>query len=92
MPSLSLRLSVPSRVFGWGQEGHEIVCAIAWAETTSVTSEQIKYILQIEARELFAELCDWVDDYRIGQTRQDPAMTEMAKPLSHADIHNLATF
>jgi cytochrome c553 len=30
--------------------------------------------------------------YRIGEIRQDPTMTEMAKPLSDADIHNLAAF
>jgi len=30
--------------------------------------------------------------YRVGETRQDPTMTEMAKPLSDADIANLAAF
>lgn len=30
--------------------------------------------------------------YRGGQMRQDPTMTEMAKPLSDADIANLAAF
>jgi cytochrome c553 len=30
--------------------------------------------------------------YRSGQTRQDPTMTAMAKPLSDADIRNIAAF
>ncbi|MCC8998875.1 MAG: cytochrome c [Candidatus Contendobacter sp.] len=30
--------------------------------------------------------------YRAGQVRQDPTMTAMAKPLSDADIVNLAAF
>lgn len=30
--------------------------------------------------------------YRAGQVRQDPTMTAMAKPLSDADIANLAAF
>lgn len=30
--------------------------------------------------------------YRGGQLRQDPTMTEMAKPLTDADIENIAAF
>lgn len=30
--------------------------------------------------------------YRGGQLRQDPTMTEMAKPLNDADVANLAAF
>jgi cytochrome c553 len=31
-------------------------------------------------------------DYRLGQDRRNPTMTEMAKPLSDADIDNIAGF
>lgn len=30
--------------------------------------------------------------YRLGQTRQDPTMTQMAKPLSDQDIKNIAAY
>lgn len=37
-------------------------------------------------------LAQALKDYRLGQDRRNPSMTEMAKPLSDADIDNIAGF
>jgi cytochrome c553 len=37
-------------------------------------------------------LAQALKDYRLGQDRRNPTMTEMAKPLSDADIDNISGF
>ena len=48
----------------WGNEGHEIVCVIAWEEMKPATREAVMSILKVTDRADFAESCIWADQYR----------------------------
>ena len=65
--ALSLR---PMHAFGWGQDGHRIVCAVAWDEMRPATRDRVKQLLDVDGREAFAETCTWADDYRNHGHRQ----------------------
>jgi len=60
----ALAILPPSSVRAWGQEGHHIVCWIAWQETSSAGRALVKRILAVGDAENFARLCTWADDIR----------------------------
>ena len=58
----------------WSEDGHRIVCAIAWKELAPETRALVEDLLKEDSASGFAEVCVWAD-----AIRSDPAH-DWAKP------------
>jgi hypothetical protein len=64
----------------WSEDGHRIVCAIAWKELSSGTRALVDGLLEKDAASSFAEACVWAD-----AIRSDPAY-DWAKPHHYVNV------
>lgn len=85
MRSLLLALIVLSieapRVLAWGNDGHLIVCEIAWREVAEETRVAIRDLLSKEPEPtIFSASCLWADE-----KRSDPAF-DYLKPLHFVNL------
>ncbi len=75
-PLLAIALHVfPASVWGWGEEGHETVCEIAYLELTAEARDGLHTILSEAADgegETFREGCTWPDRPGAIQTSRRP--------------------
>ena len=60
----------PSLALAWGEDGHHIVCEIAWQNLESEAKEEIREMLEGDDDPTFAVACSWAD--RVLRTR-DPS-------------------
>lgn len=63
---------LPSKARAWREDGHRIVCAMAWDELQPGVRKKIQGILDIKSREQFADLCNWADEYRTTHSETAP--------------------
>ena len=61
--SLLLNPAAPSGA-AWGNDGHKIVCEIAWARLTTAGRALVQQVRQGDSFATFAESCTWADDVR----------------------------
>lgn len=60
-------------VLAWGDNGHRIVCAIAWDEMRPATRRKISKILAEKGGKVaFANSCNWADDIRADRPETAP--------------------
>lgn len=45
----------------WNDDGHRVVCTIAWDETTDAARANVRALLDISSKEQFIEACQWFD-------------------------------
>jgi hypothetical protein len=55
---------LPSRAFAWGQEGHRIVCGIAWQHLTPQAQALVTQLLGTSDEKSFVDACLWADQVR----------------------------
>lgn len=55
---------LPLQAMAWGEDGHNIVCAIAWDEMPEGTQRAVEQVLGEHGREAFADSCNWADHVR----------------------------
>ncbi len=58
--------ALPNDARAWGDDGHRIVCAIAWDELQPAVRTKVESLLNTKGRDAFADACNWADDYRTG--------------------------
>ncbi|MDQ3606285.1 MAG: S1/P1 nuclease [Gemmatimonadota bacterium] len=63
---------LPERGYGWGAEGHRIVCEIAWQRLTPAARQLVGDLLRGEPDPVFARSCTWADEVR-GTTHRHTA-------------------
>ncbi len=54
-------LLLPALGFAWGPVGHEIVCEIAWQESSRDVRREIKGLLAADRYRTFVAACNWAD-------------------------------
>ncbi len=68
---LVLGLSAAAPAWGWGGEGHRLICEIAWQQLTPATRGEVRALLRAErGSHRFADSCTWADRIR-GDPRYD---------------------
>lgn len=68
---LVLGLSAAAPAWGWGGEGHRLICEIAWQQLTPTTRGEVQALLRAErGSHRFADSCTWADRIR-GDRRYD---------------------
>ncbi|MGH7470790.1 MAG: S1/P1 nuclease [Longimicrobiales bacterium] len=84
-----LALRPPFMPAAWGEDGHRIVCEIAFREANVNTQAQIRALLASDAQfPRFADACIWADDVRARARANEPAFRRFAR-LSDAHFMNL---
>jgi hypothetical protein len=58
---LLLLLGAATPALAWSRDGHQVVCTIAWDETTEAARAGIGALLEILSKEQFVEACQWLD-------------------------------
>ncbi len=58
---LLLFASAPRPALAWGQDGHQIVCEIAWRELSRPTRARVRDLLSGDEETTFARSCSWAD-------------------------------
>jgi hypothetical protein len=61
---VALALLLPSSVRAWGNSGHDVICRIAWQETSADGRALVKQLLAVADEDGFARLCAWADTVR----------------------------
>ncbi len=69
---LALLIFAPAHARAWGDDGHRIVCAIAWDELSPSIQARVASILDIPGKAAFAESCYWADDVRMWRAETAP--------------------
>jgi hypothetical protein len=58
-------LSAAAPAWGWGGEGHRLICEIAWQQLTPTTRGEVQALLRAErGSHRFADSCTWADRVR----------------------------
>lgn len=71
---------IPTHVWGWGKEGHKIICHIAWQELSSEAKAGIKELLSHDPAPSFPASCLWADQIR------DLPSYEWTRPLHYINL------
>ena len=51
--------------WGWGEDGHRIVCEIAWRELELAAKAEVIRLLQIDGQfQFFSDSCNWADEIK----------------------------
>ena len=62
---LVVGLSTAAPAWGWGGEGHRLICEIAWQQLTPATRGEVQALLRAErGSHRFADSCTWADRIR----------------------------
>lgn len=86
---------LPSIAFGWGEDGHRVVCQIAFDELTPAASAEVNRLLALDPDfESFAESCLFADsperirwlDHFINMPRSAQAITTAECPLAESCV------
>jgi S1/P1 Nuclease len=59
--AIVLTLLIPSSLFGWGREGHEIVASLAQSRLTDTANTGIRSLIGDAS---LASISNWADDVR----------------------------
>ena len=55
---------LPAKAHAWGEEGHKIVCGIAWQRLTPEAHGMVAKLLGTDDEKTFVEACVWADQIR----------------------------
>ncbi|KAG6476331.1 endonuclease 2-like isoform X1 [Zingiber officinale] len=61
LPSFFLLLSLPAFAYGWGFDGHQIICKIAQDRLSESAAAAVKELLPAYAGDDLSTLCPWAD-------------------------------
>lgn len=71
---------ITPHVYAWGKLGHQVVCDIAWRESSSSLKRQLSKIAKKMGYKTFAESCTWADHIKRYSRYDD------LKPLHYLNV------
>ena len=77
---LAMLLLIAPNAYAWGQLGHQVVCDIAWRESSSALKRQLSNIARQMGYKTFAESCTWADQIKRYSRYDD------LKPLHYLNV------